>query len=161
MPAQDDLFADIWGSPDKAETSARRSATPSKRPHDDEDDVMEVDQATTKRARSSRLDAEIPPEIDAIFDDADDGLDFEPLESLDKLTREAEARHANSISGASKNRPGQAARAGSSRAPAMVDDDDGAVNDPTGITAAVQGAGKGAEQKKRKPIPKLDESRYK
>ncbi|KAG8897198.1 hypothetical protein FRC00_004680, partial [Tulasnella sp. 408] len=182
--ASNDLFAEIWGSPggggpepDTSRSSPsrrRRSGSPlpaaDRRPlfHSDDEDDDERSAGSPKRKKAKLT--ELPPELDAYFppetDDAD--LDFSFADKgadLAKLTKEAEARHSRKLQQSSKatqqgkTTGSQATGAGKGKAAAGssainplaigLSDDEG--DDSKGD--------KGSGEKKRKPLPKLDEAR--
>lgn len=183
--ASNDLFAEIWGSPDKggpepsmnpaSPSRRRRSGSPlsvgDRRPlfHSDDEDDNGGPSGSPKRKKAKLT--ELPPELDAYFppetDDAD--LDFSFADKgadLAKLTKEAEARHSRKLQQPPKGT--QAGRTNSSQAAASGKDKasggSSAINPlAIGLSDDEGGDGKGdkdpTEQKKRKPLPKLDEAR--
>lgn len=181
MSGSNDLFADIWGSPDKPTSSKRSEApeSPSQRRasssssrlfHSDDDD--DDGEAPIRRPGKAKL-TELPPDVEALFpqDDSDDDddrprLGFAPVADLESLAREAEARHAKANPPTRHPQPSQSQS--QSRA---AGSGSGSKNDPFALMDASGGedaskggagggkTGKDEKKKEKKPIPKLDENR--
>ncbi|KAG8892581.1 hypothetical protein FRC01_014077, partial [Tulasnella sp. 417] len=185
--ASNDLFAEIWGSPGGggAEPSTSRPSPPSRRGgsdsplpatggrrplfHSDDEDDDGRPSGSPKRKKAKIT--ELPPELDAYFppdtDDAD--LDFSFADKgadLAKLTKEAEARHSRKLQQPSKatqqgKTTGSQATTGAGKGKSTAGS--GAIN-PLAIGLSDDEGddskgGKASEEKKRKPLPKLDEAR--
>ncbi|KAG9017086.1 hypothetical protein FRB90_001816 [Tulasnella sp. 427] len=135
--------------------------------HSDDDQENEEDRHSRKPKKAKLT--ELPPELDAYFppdtDDAD--LDFSFADKgadLSELTKEAEARHSRKL-----QRSGKGTHQGSSSASQVTTNakektaaGSSAIN-PLAIGLSDDEGGTGdkgaAEEKKRKPLPKLDEAR--
>lgn len=166
-----DLFNDIWGpdSPEKAAATTSRAASgspiatnrPASRPlfHSDDDDE---DMSVSKGKKN--ISTALPEDVEAMFrahgagddDDDDINLDIQPMVDLEKVAQEAQARHAKTIPSA-KSKSGQSGSGAgsSSKNPLAI------VNsDPEDDTKAGDNAKDDKEKKKRKPIAKMDETRY-
>ncbi|KAG8902965.1 hypothetical protein FRB99_003903, partial [Tulasnella sp. 403] len=188
MASSTDLFRDIWGSPGrstspKSPASAHDSPLPRGRsvsstssrlfhpdaPDSDSEHPSRTSSPSAREGSSFRnRPAKISRETDALLashDDDDARLEV-PLFDMEKLAKEAEARHARALASSRRTNTDQPASATTGRTPAagnsarnplelLTDDEDDA---PKGTTAT-DGKTNETTKKKRKPLPKLDEGR--
>ncbi|KAG8988738.1 hypothetical protein FRB94_002473 [Tulasnella sp. JGI-2019a] len=165
-----DLFADIWGEDDDNSTADALPRAPSRQGSDD--DSQDNQPGPSKHSRKEAGIA-LPPELDALFpadDDEDDegsGFGFsalKPSTDMEQLAKATEARLAKanqskrvSQSTATGGKGNNATRSKDPLDMAEQYSDNGASGAKTTATRGKKD--KDAGEKKRKPLPKLDEAR--
>ena len=156
---------DIWDLPlqnpvnnphgDRPTSSPRASNPPLFLPSDDEEEAASGSNANARNDHDTNTNNN--PDIDALFeglDDIDDSFqELAPALDLDALRREADARNARAV----RAELGAAAEPSTAAAAAKTKANGGR----GGALDALGGDGDGEDdgKKKRKPLPKLDETR--
>jgi replication fork protection complex subunit Csm3/Swi3 len=166
---------DIWDLPLETPVSNPDGEGPTSSPHasnsnpplflpsDDEEDAA----APNANANARRNDANNPnPDIDALFDGLDDMDDsfqeLAPALDLDALRREADARNARAVRaelGAAANIPAAESSTTASAGAKNKYNNGGRGGALDGLDGDGDGDGEEDGKKKRKPLPKLDETR--
>ena len=167
LHAMDTNINDIWDLPlennpvnnperERPTSSPRVSNPPLFLPSDDDEDAAPNANANTN-ARNDTTNNNNNPDIDALFeglDDVDDSFqELAPALDLDALRREADARNARAVR----------AELGATNIPAAEPSTSttAAKGRAGGVLGGLDGEGDGEDdgKKKRKPLPKLDETR--
>lgn len=169
---------DIWDLPletpvanpdSEGPTSSPRASSsnpPLFLPSDDDEEPEDTAAAPNAIANARRNDANNPnPDIDALFDGLDDMDDsfqeLAPALDLDALRREADARNAHAVRAelGAANIPAAESSTTAFAAAKSKDNNGGRGGGGGGALDGLDGDGEEDGKKKRKPLPKLDETR--